>query len=97
MLISLIMSLVSSDDLLLGFVAVIAYLIAICGAIVLHELAHGLKKKICKADGENYKIERMQQYLLPVYIQRHKLTSAAPCARKIRLNLRKTEAGKALC
>lgn len=42
MLISLIMSLVSSDDLLLGFVAVIAYLIAICGAIVLHELAHGL-------------------------------------------------------
>ena len=31
MLISLIMSLVSSDDLLLGFVAVIAYLIAICG------------------------------------------------------------------
>ncbi len=42
MLISLILSLRSADDLLLGFVAVIAYLIAICGAIVLHELAHGL-------------------------------------------------------
>ena len=42
MLISLIMSLRSFDDVLLGFVAVIAYLIAICGAIVLHELAHGL-------------------------------------------------------
>ncbi len=32
----------STDDLLLGFIAVTAYLIAICGAIVLHELAHGL-------------------------------------------------------
>ena len=42
MLISLILSLRSFDDILLGFVAVIAYLIAICGAIVLHELAHGL-------------------------------------------------------
>ena len=42
MLISLIMSLRSADDLLLGFVAVIAYLIAVCCAFVLHEVAHGL-------------------------------------------------------
>ncbi|HIT26663.1 MAG TPA: site-2 protease family protein [Candidatus Ornithoclostridium excrementipullorum] len=42
MLISLFSMMRAMDDKLLGFVAILAYLIAILGAIILHEFAHGV-------------------------------------------------------
>lgn len=42
MLLNLIFAMAGSEDKVLVFVSIIAYLIAICFAIVLHETAHGL-------------------------------------------------------